>query len=194
MGKANETPKKKKILRGESGYIDEQKKRRLLRMFMHIGIGVAIFILGLCLNKFEKNNIFTVIAVLMVLPAARALINFIALAPYRSVAKERVAEVQKHLKGADVMFTDMVFSSTDKIMFCSFLVIKADEIFCLAEKEKEDISYIEKYLKDGLKKRQLSYKLYITKDSKNYLEKIAQANAAEEVPEEVTDYLRSLMV
>lgn len=186
--------KKKKILKGEQGYIDEQKKRRLLRTVLYFGIAAAILILGLCLNKFEKNNIFTIVAVLMVLPATRALINFIALMPYRSVKKEEVEEVQKLLKGADVMYTDMVFSSTDKIMYCSFLVITADEVLCLAGREKEDTAYIEKYLKESLKKRQISYKFYITKEKKRYLEKLASANAAEEVSEELTDFLNSLIV
>lgn len=193
MEKSKETAKKK-ILKGEMGYINAQKKRRLLRTLLYFGIAAAILILGLCLNKFEKNNVFTIAAVLMVLPAARALVSYIALAPYRSVGRELVNEVQKRSKGANVIFTDMVFSSTEKIMYCSFLVVTADEILCLAGKEKEDITYIEKYLKESLKKRQFSYKLYITKDEKHYLEKVAAADAAEEVPEELTDFLRSLIV
>ncbi len=188
------TNKSKKKVRGEQGYINEQKRKRLMRTLLYFGIAAVIFILGLCLNKFEKSNIFTIIAVLMVLPAVRALVSFIALAPFASVAKEASQKVHGLVKGGTVIFEDMVFSSPEKIMFCAFLVVAEDEILCLAGREKEDTAYIEKYLKESLKKRQFSYRFYITKDEKQFFEKVSKANQAEEVPEEVTDFLRSLIV
>ncbi|MDE7326645.1 MAG: hypothetical protein K2N63_10260 [Lachnospiraceae bacterium] len=180
--------------RGHQGYLDSQKRFRILKTLLYVLIGVAIFVLGLCLNKFEKSNIFTVIAILMVLPAAKALVSVIVLLPYRSVDAEAVEEVRGLLSGEDIMYTDMVFTSRDKVMFFSFLVIAQDEILCLVGREKEDIAYIEKYLKDELKKRMLLRKLYITKDRKNFLEKVAHAEPATDIPDELTAYLNSLMV
>ncbi len=195
MEEAKEINKKaKKKVRGEQGYINEQKRKRLFRTLLYFGIAAAIFILGLCLNKFEKSNIFTILAVLMVLPAVRALVSFIALAPFTSVSKELSQKVHELVKDGTIVFEDMVFSSPEKIMFCSFLVVAEGEVLCLAGREKEDAAYIEKYLKESLKKRQFSYKFYITKDEKQFLEKVSKTNQAEEVPEEVTDFLRSLIV
>ena len=76
-----EKEKKKRPAKGCPGYIDAQKKSRIMKTLLYVLIGIAIFVLGLCLNKFEKSNIFTVIAVLMVLPAAKALISVIVLLP-----------------------------------------------------------------------------------------------------------------
>lgn len=188
-----EEKKKKRPARGEMGYLNSQKKYRIKKTLLYVLIGIAIFVLGLCLNKFEKTNIFTVIAVLMVLPAAKALVGVIVLFPYQSVSTERVEKVKQLLSGADVMYTDMVFTSPDKVMFLAFLVIKQDEILCLAGREKEDLRYIEKYLREELKKRMLSKKLYVTADEKNFLLRVAHAEFAEEISEELTAYLKSLM-
>lgn len=188
-----EEKKKKRPARGEMGYLNSQKKYRIKKTLLYVLIGIAIFVLGLCLNKFEKTNIFTVIAVLMVLPAAKALVGVIVLFPYQSVSTERVEKVKQLLSGADVMYTDMVFTSPDKVMFLAFLVIKQDEILCLAGREKEDLRYIEKYLREELKKRMLSKKLYVTADEKNFLLRVAHAEFAKENSEELTAYLKSLM-
>lgn len=186
--------KKERPQRGQQGYLDSQKICRIRKTLRYVLIGVAIFVLGLCLNKFEKSNIFTVIAVLMVLPAAKALISVIVVMPYRSVGEERIRSVKELLSGEDVMYTDMVFTSREKIMFLSFLVITQDEVLCLAGREKEDTAYIEKYLGGELKKRMFGKKFYITKDEKKFLERVAHSTPAQEGSEELTSYLLSLMV
>lgn len=187
--------KKQKKNKGECGYIKEQKVKRLLRTGMYCLIGFAVFFLGLCLNKFEKTNIFTVIAILFVLPAAKALVSFIVLAPYRSVEEARVNRVKSLIGEHDVMYTDMVFTSTEKVMFLAFLVIRDDEILCLAGREKENLTYMEKYLKSELKKRMFSKKFYITSDEESFIKHVQSAAAAKEpVSGELTGYLTSLMV
>ena len=79
-------------------------------------------------------------------------------------------------------------------MFFAFLVIREDEIICLAGREKEDTAYIEKYLKAEFKRRMFSRKLYITKDKEKFLSHVEHSAPAKEVPEELTSYLTSLMV
>ena len=56
----------KKIERCNYGRINYEKRRLLLGALLMVAIGVAVFVLGLLLNKFEKRNIFTVAAVCMV--------------------------------------------------------------------------------------------------------------------------------
>ena len=190
-----EKKQKDKIKKGSRGYIDAQKKKRIRQTLLYCLIGIAIFVLGLCLNKFEKSNIFTVIAILAVLPAAKALVGFIVLAPFHSVKASLADSVKKLLGEHDVIYTDMVFTSPEKVMFLAFLVIREGEIVCLAGREKEDLSYIEKYLKEELKKRMLSKKLYFTADEKAFQKHLMQTEPAKDTPsQELQDYLLSLMV
>ena len=60
--------------RGEYGYIAARKKKTLLGTIIIALIGVAIFLVGLFLNKMSNRNLFTIIAVLAVLPAAKHLL------------------------------------------------------------------------------------------------------------------------
>lgn len=184
----------KRPKKGQPGYINAQKRRRLLKTVLYFLAAAGIFLLGLCLNKFEKSNIFTIIAVLFVLPATKAMVSYIVLFPFHSVPVKNAEKVAALMKEANIVYTDMVFTSTEKVMFLSFLVIARDEILCLAGREKEDTAYMERYLREELKKRMLSYKVYITKDEKNFLSKVEHTAPAETIPEELTDYLRSLMV
>lgn len=180
--------------KGERGYINTQKRRRLLKTALYFIIAAGIFLLGLCLNKFEKSNIFTIIAVLIILPGVKAMVSCIVLFPYHSVPERLAEKVGSLKKGEDVVYADMVFTSTEKVMFFSFLVIAGGEILCLAGREKEDVPYMERYLREELKKRMLPYKVYVTKDEKNFLSRLERSAPAAAVPEELTAYLRSLMV
>ena len=81
--------KKQKLEKGSYGYLKSKKKDALVHTLLMTGIGVAIFIVGLLLNKMEVANIFTILAFLMVLPAAKALVTVIVLFPYASISQEK---------------------------------------------------------------------------------------------------------
>ena len=51
----------KRIERCAYGHIRAEKRKLLLSALCMVAIGVAIFILGLFINKFEKRNIFNCI-------------------------------------------------------------------------------------------------------------------------------------
>ena len=57
-----------KKTKGEYGYITKSKKLDIIKMLIYIGIAAAIFIIGLFLNKMSYQNIFTIVAILFVLP------------------------------------------------------------------------------------------------------------------------------
>lgn len=61
------------------GYIKDRKKISWLWLAACIVIGVAIFLAGYMLNH-NRANVFTVVAILMVLPAAKRVVNLVVLA------------------------------------------------------------------------------------------------------------------
>ena len=67
---------KKPMTKGSFEYIKQRKKRQLSLTLLMFGIALGIFVLGLALNKFDKRNIFTVFAVLAVLPSTKILISY----------------------------------------------------------------------------------------------------------------------
>lgn len=75
--------------KGSFEYINKKKKRKIIMVIAIIVIALAIFGVGLLLNKMSRANIFTVLAILCVLPWAKQLVALIVLFPYHSVSRER---------------------------------------------------------------------------------------------------------
>ena len=86
-----------KAKRGDFGYINNRKKRTLTIAIIYSAISIGIYVLGLVLNHMSRQNLFTVIAVLGVLPIVKQIVGFVVVFPYHSVTEEQYQKVQKAL-------------------------------------------------------------------------------------------------
>ena len=159
----------KRVERCEYGRINAEKKKNIIGALSMVAIGVAIFVLGLCLNKFEKTNIFTVVAVLFVLPMARYLTTVIVLLPYKTPEKSLYEQVKGAIPEGSILFSDYVFTSGERAMGMSFLVLTGNELIGLAMSEKEKKEKMTEYLTTELKRRAIPGKITIHKRRKNSL-------------------------
>lgn len=188
--------KKQKLKKGSYGYINYKRRTQPLLVLLYICIGLAIFFLGLVLNKFEKENIFTILAFLMILPATKKLVNGIVFLPYRTIPVQLQQKVENSKKPEDIVFYDAVFTSPQKVMFLAVLAVAGNEVIGLTGRKKEEKEYIEKYLKDSIKKRGWAYKVSIITEESVFLKKLdaADRNLIREEQKELLDYLKSLLV
>ena len=108
--------KKQKLERGQYGYLKQRKQKALYGTFLMVLIGVAIFVLGLLLNKMEATNLFTVIAVCMVMPAAKYFVSYVVLFPYKPMDAETKERLDSYAKDGDNVLYDVVFTSSEKVM------------------------------------------------------------------------------
>lgn len=187
----------KRIERCEYGRIREVKRRNLIGVLCMIAIGVAIFILGLFLNKFDKRNIFTVVAVLFVLPMARYLSTLLVTLPYKTPDRALYERVKEAVPEGSVLFSDYLFTSTERAMGMSFFVLTGNELIGLAASEKEKTEKMTAYLSSELKKRAIPGKVTVHKESERFfsaLKKIDAATRTEEEMQELIEFLRSLAV
>jgi len=186
-----------KVQRGEFGYIKARKKRALLGTILMALLGIAVFLAGLFLNKMSNRNIFTVIAVLFVLPGAKYLVAYIVTFPYRSVGKERYEKVRQVLPERMKLYTDLVITSPEKVMHLDFAAVGNGHVICLLGQRKQEISYVRKYLTDGVHNWGSSYKVKIVESEKTFLGELASVKPCEVDEEEeqhVKSYLTSLIV
>lgn len=139
-----------KLVKGEYGYIKKKKASQLKKTILMFSIGAMILLLGLLLNKWEKANVFTIVAALMVLPATRYLVGYIVLFPYHSVAKDAFDKVSKVVSDSSNLLTDVVLTSEEKVMSLSFLVLHGKSVIGLSGREKENAKQIETYLNHRL--------------------------------------------
>lgn len=137
------------------GYISSRKKISSLWLVFYTAIAAAIFMAGY-LWTHTRANIFTVFAVLLVLPAAKRVVNLVVMLPKKGVSAERYARMEKEA-GEAVILTDYVFSSTEKIMHLDFVVIKNGNVMAVVAPSNQDVEYMKKYFTDCVHKAASSY-------------------------------------
>ena len=197
-------------IKGNFNYIDSRRKSQLFKSILAFGICLSIFLLGLALNNNSKNNIFTIFAVLGVLPSTKILISYILLIPYHSVSKELYEKVKPNVPENVVFYTDVVFTSEERSMMLDFVAI--DRHFLIGyrqprmkkkdvieeKKNKEKLTQIYDYLKTQLELRKINYQVEMYDDLDRYLNRISKLSLEEEQKtedyKEVTEYFWSLMV
>lgn len=150
--------------KGEVGYIDCKKKLELLTAVLILACAAAVFVLGLALNKWEKGNIFTIIACLLVIPMARFATTYVMLFPFKSVKPEKAKDVEERAKGGSIIYADVILTSEKRAMGLDFLVVTGDKVLGVIGREKEDNLDIRNYLQDILKRRGYDYKVTIAED------------------------------
>lgn len=188
--------------RGEFGYIKARKKNALLMTIAMAAAGIAVFVAGILLNGGFLNgksnqNIFTVIAVLFVLPGAKYLVAFIVMFPHKSASLELYEKTKEKLGDGMTLYSDLVITSTEKVMHLDFLTVGNKQVIGLLAPGKQDLSYIRKYLTSGVHNWGEDYKVKIVDSEKTFLAEIAKVPFVEADPEEeakVESYLISLIV
>ncbi|MCH5273383.1 MAG: hypothetical protein J1E35_06895 [Lachnospiraceae bacterium] len=181
----------------EYGYVKSQKQRMILGALLMVFIGVAVFVLGLVLNKFEKANIFTIVAVLFVLPMARYLTTWIILLPFHTPESAFYEKVKEQMPEGAVLFSDYVFTSGERVMGLSFFVLTDNEYIGLAARKKEKLANIREYLTGALKKRAIPGKVVLCGEPEEFLaklKKVQKVTKSKEDRQELLDFLRSLAV
>lgn len=202
----------KRAEKGEFGYISSEKKKYLTKIIVYILIAAGIFLTGLLLNKFSKANIFTVLAILMVLPWARAVVGYVVLIPYKSVSRERYEKVRAAISEKQKLYTDMVITSPETSMELDFLVKGDGAVIALMGKvnkgfatslvmgkDGQDINYVSNYLTKGCRNwaPNCRVKVYESSMEEKFIRSIKEMEERETDPkeeEELTAFLHSIIV
>ena len=186
-----------KISRGELGYLEYKKKRAIIGTIAMAVIGIIVFLVGYFLNKMSNRNIFTVVAVLFALPGAKFLVAYIVAFPYHTVGKEKYDMVKKHIGDGMQLYTDLVITSSEKVMSLEFVAVGNNQVIGLTKDKKVDISYIRKYLTDGVTNWGDNYKVKIVESEKLFLselDNVKPVDTDEEQEANVKSYIVSLIV
>lgn len=158
--------KKQKLEKGVYGYLKSKKKDALVHTIFMVLIGIAIFIVGLLLNKMETANIFTVFAFLMVLPAAKSFVSVIVLFPYKSITIETKQRLENYAGEQDIVLYDVVFTSSEKVMHLDCIYITGHQIIGYTSRKKDNVKIIQEYFKKELKSRCLPFAVYLATEEK----------------------------
>lgn len=186
-----------KKTKGEYGYIKKTKKIAFLKLIGFLVIAAVIFGLGLLLNKMSYRNIFTIVAILFVLPWARVVVELVLMFPYKTPERANYDKLKAVVAEDARLASDLVITSRERSMGLDFMVLGNGYIFALACNEKQDVNYIQKYLKDGVYNWSNQYQVKIYKQFTDLVRDVQQVKE-KEIPEKerqnVEDYVFSLVV
>jgi hypothetical protein len=202
----------KKYEKGSFGYINALKKSRLIQTIVLFCIVLIVLLVGVLINNYSKKNYFTIFSVLMVLPATKVAIGYIILIPFRSVDQRKYEKTKSLLPENISFYTDVVLTSSEKIMNLDFLIIIGNRIVGLKGKNRQDLTYINQYINKGIKDRGFLYECVIYDNEREFynaikhdlektiehdLEKTIKHDLEKTIPSSLVEliaYLESLMV
>lgn len=171
---------KKLLGRGEFGYLAQYKKLRIIITAGMFFAAAAIFVAGLLLNDFNKGNIFTIIAALLIIPFARSLATLILVLPIRPVSKEKYDEISSLTKQGNLIYSDVIVTSTEKAMNLTMMVITASKVLIYAGHKKDDPFKVQEYIGGLVKRRGFGYSVAVTNEYEKFVSFVRSADGIDE--------------
>ena len=102
----------KKVEKGEFGYLAYKKSRNMIKTIIAFAVVLVIFIIGFIIWK-SKNNYLTMLAVVLVLPAAKFAVSYFVLIPHKNCDEELKSAIEER-KGELNSVYDLVVSNKQK--------------------------------------------------------------------------------
>ena len=163
----------KKVEKGEFGYLAYKKSRNMIKTIIAFAIVLVIFIIGFIIWK-SKNNYLTMLAVVLVLPAAKFAVSYFVLIPHKNCDEELKNAIEK-CKGELNSVYDLVVSNKQKPVGIMAAVISDNQILAYTSSAKADKNLFETSVKEFLKNEKLTCSVLLYKDKDTYLGKIKNA-------------------
>lgn len=188
--------KKTKAVKGTKGYIRQLKITDTAVIFAIAVLAAAIFAVGLLVWK-DKANIATIIAVCMLLPACKRLVNLIMVFRFRGISDEDYDMILNKIGGEKKAqtYADMLFATEKCFLLFQHAVLKGTKLFVYSNMPADKNSFAAEYLNKGFQLRQIDVKVKIYTGIKEYAsaaEKLSDSEA--DVNEEAKSYIESLFV
>lgn len=165
---------KRRIRKGEFGYIRSQK---IIRTWITIGLMAApllVFFTGLFINN-TRNSIFTVVAVVGCIPACKSAVTAIMMFLQKPMLQETYNKISAHVQTLTAGY-ELVISAYEKQTYINSVVVVGNTVAGYTEREKADASFVEKHIQQILKQNGYSVSVKIFKDLKPYLERLDGLN------------------
>lgn len=127
---------RKKITKGNYGYLKAQRKRQILQTALFFGISFLVFLTGF-LTTGTKNNLLTVVAILGCLPACKSLVESIMYCRTGGCSEEAYGRIRAYEKKLPILY-DLYLTSYEKNFQVESLSLKGNTICGYAPADKCD--------------------------------------------------------
>ena len=126
----------------------------MIKTIIAFAVVLVIFIIGFIIWK-SKNNYLTMLAVVLVLPAAKFAVSYFVLIPHKNCDKELKSAIEER-KGELNSVYDLVVSNKQKPVGIMAAVISDNQILAYTSAAKADKNLFETSVKEFLKNEKLT--------------------------------------
>lgn len=183
----------KRRQKGEYGYLSYQKKVSVLKTILYFITALLIFFIGYHATG-KRENLFTVIAILDLLPASRSTVSMIMYLKTPKYSESLYEDIQ-HLAGQVPVLYQLYLTSYQKNFPLDCIAVRGTNVMGLSTFEKCDIVACEEHIDAMAKQNSLSnLNIKIFKDQKKFEERLQQLQNAEmgKREEEILQLLKDL--
>ena len=165
---------KKKIKKGDYGYIHSEKIRRLLITAGLFLIPICAYIGGIIVTD-TKKNIITVIAMVGFLPACKSMVGLIMMMMQKSMKEEDYRKVKQHA-GNLVAAYELYLTSYEKSEFVDCFVVCGNKVVGYSSRLKGSPQFVEQHVRKILKQNGYKTEVKVMTDLNHYLERLDYLN------------------
>ena len=163
--------------KGTYKYIDNRKRKYLFFSILSLLSVLVIFFTGVIIYHSNKS-IFSIIAAVSTLPAAKIVISYIIIAPYNSGDSESYEKLNEHAKKTNAeLLCDMVITSETKAVFIQYAYIIDGKINLYSNYKKFDKKFSEEYIRKILEENCNFSVLKIYLDKQEFMNFVLQTSA-----------------
>ncbi|NLG05435.1 MAG: hypothetical protein GX567_16675 [Clostridia bacterium] len=163
----------KRIKKGQYGYLKTQRRIEILKTILLFGCSFLILFLGIYMTK-SKMNLFTVVAILGILPASKSAVGMIMFLRFK-LSSDELYQAVKETAGPLKVNYDLVVTSQENAVQINAVACCANTICGYVENKKADVKKTEAHIDTILKNNHISHcsiKLY--QDFPTYLTRITE--------------------
>ncbi|MFQ7550806.1 MAG: hypothetical protein ACLRMZ_11465 [Blautia marasmi] len=161
--------KKKKIRKGDFGYITSQKKKEPCTPYWPLSPRFQFFT-GLII-KGNRNTVFTVVAVVACLPACKFAVGMIMMYIQKPMSEKDYQQIEKHKNGLTLGY-ELVISAYEKQTFVDSMAVCGNTVVGYTSREKSDIPFTEKHIQSILRQNGYYVKVKIFRKLPDYLDRL----------------------
>lgn len=182
-----------KIQKGEWGYLEQEKKRSIMYAALLFAFALGIFLIGYWIAG-KKENIASVFAVLVLLPASKAVVSVIMFLKTPKYDEQVYKNVVACAGNVPVLHA-LYLTSYQKNFPLNCVAVKGNNLMCYTEFSTCDVKACEEHMDALLKQnRNKNVNVKVFTDYKKFEERLGQLQTQDAVAqdEEVLSLMKSI--
>ena len=173
----------KNVPKGTPGYFKNRKIKTGIAMVSGYMLVLLLFFSGIFIFA-DRGNLLTVVAILMMLPTGKMTVNFLM---YPRKGKADDSEFDEMCAAYDklTLLADILITPEKKSIEFTYTAIDKAHIMIYCTDKKLDTAYHGKYIKDFLKRSDITTDVSFYTDINKFKKRLAAVNSA--APDSYTD-------